>query len=195
MDIISIVLLAIALSVDCFVVSVANGTAIRQFRWLYIVKYGVVFGVLHAFMPLIGWLLGIGFKDLISEWDHWLALLILTILGCRMIKEGFSKEEPDETPLGEDFKFSTLFLMVLASGVDEIGTGLIFVSFPMESLCLTVMFLFVFSTIFFVVGNYIGCYAEKKLPVNVQLIGGLVLIAIGIKIFEEHTGMFSRIWG
>ena len=127
MDIISIVLLAIALSVDCFVVSVANGTAIRQFRWLYIVKYGVVFGVLHAFMPLIGWLLGIGFKDLISEWDHWLALLILTILGCRMIKEGFSKEEQEDVPLGDGFKFSTLVLMVLASGIDEIGTGLIFV--------------------------------------------------------------------
>ena len=192
MDIISIVFLAIALSVDCFVVSVANGTAIKQFRWLYMVKYGVVFGVLHAFMPLIGWLLGIGFKDLISAWDHWLALLILTFLGGKMIKEGFSKEEPDETPLGEDFKFSTLFLMVLASGVDEIGTGLIFVSFPMESLCLTVMFLFLFSTIFFVVGNYIGCFAGKRLPVNVQLIGGLVLIAIGIKIFEEHTGVFGR---
>lgn len=192
MDIISLIFLTIALSIDCFVVSVANGTALKQFRWLFVVKCALFFGFFHALMPFFGWLLGIGFKDFISAWDHWIALLLLTFLGVKMIKEGFSEEEPEELPCKErDMSLSALFMMTLASGIDEIGTGLMFVPMPMLLVGMMIL-LCVFSALAFILGNYFGWYAGKKMPVNVQLIGGLVLIVIGVKIFEEHTGYIDR---
>ena len=99
MSLVTVILLAIALAMDCLVVSIANGITLRHIQWVPILKMSFLFGLFQAAMPLIGWLIGIWFKDIIAAWDHWIALLILSVLGGKMIKESlFEKEDENEQP-------------------------------------------------------------------------------------------------
>ncbi|MFA6884169.1 MAG: manganese efflux pump MntP family protein [Paludibacteraceae bacterium] len=185
MDLFTIILLAIALAMDCFAVSLANGIALRQFRWIPILKMAFLFGLFQGVMPVFGWLLGLGFKSIIEQWDHWIALAILSMLGLKMIHESLSekKDESESTPaLG----WKSLVLLAIATSIDALATGLMFVSCS-KIFLLAVLIIGLVSFVFSFVGNTLGIYCGKRFDFKVEILGGVVLIGIGIKIFMEHT--------
>ena len=188
MDVATILLLAVALAMDCFAVSITNGIALRQFRFFPIFKMALLFGFFQAFMPLLSWVAGIGFKSMIEDWDHWIALVILGFLGGKMVKESFSNEEIADAEPALDWK--PLFMLAIATSIDALATGVVFLSESVSTFLFALLMIGLASFLFSVVGNAIGIYARRHLPVNMELVGGIVLIAIGVKIFLEHT-LFS----
>jgi putative Mn2+ efflux pump MntP len=144
----------------------------------------LLFGFFQGAMPVLGWLAGISFRSAIERWDHWIALIILSGLGLKMIYEGFSEKE--EKPSGTDQSWKTLILLAIATSIDALATGIMFVSFSeifLQAVVIiaTVCFVFSFS------GNFIGHFLGKKINFRVEILGGIVLIFIGIKIFAEHA--------
>lgn len=188
MDIITIILLAIGLAMDCFAVSITNGIALRQFHFGPIIKMALLFGLFQAGMPVIGWLLGVGFKSQIEFIDHWIAFGILLYLGIKMIKESLIEEE-DESLLKPTLSWKKLFVLAIATSIDAFSTGFIFLTESVKTFVFAVAMIGVFSFGFSLAGNLIGIHAGKHLPVNMEMIGGLVLIGIGVKILLEHMAI------
>lgn len=193
MDSITIILLSVALAMDCFAISIANGIALKRIHLGTILKMAVLFGFFQSFMPLITWLLGECFKEEIEAWDHWIALVILVILGGNMIRDVFSGKKEDEmTQPAVDWK--TLILLSIATSIDALATGFVFITETAETFIFALTMIGFASFMFSVAGNVLGVYVGRHLPVNMKLIGGLVLIGIGVKIFLEHTGFLSNIF-
>lgn len=193
MDVITIILLAIALAMDCFAVSITNGIAMKNVQIVPIVKMAFLFGLFQAMMPLIGWLAGVGFADLIETWDHWIALAILTVLGVKMIKESLSEDDNDQV-VQPAIQWKTLVFLAIATSIDALATGLVFITETSSTFVFALIMIGLASFLFSVMGNLIGIKAGKHLPFNMELVGGLVLIGIGLKIFFEHTGLLSVIF-
>ncbi|MBP5423581.1 MAG: manganese efflux pump [Paludibacteraceae bacterium] len=192
MSLVTVILLAIALAMDCLVVSIANGITLRHIQWVPILKMSFLFGLFQAAMPLVGWSAGIWFKDIIAAWDHWIALIILSVLGGKMIKESlFEKEDENEQPA---IRWKMLIALAVATSIDALVTGLLFVTEPIHLFILDLVIIGVVSFIFSVVGNTIGIFMGKHLPINMKLVGGLLLIGIGLKIFLEHTNFLSNLF-
>ena len=192
MSLVTVILLAIALAMDCLVVSIANGITLRHIQWVPILKMSFLFGLFQAAMPLIGWLTGIWFKDIIAAWDHWIALLILSVLGGKMIKESlFEKEDENEQPA---IRWKMLIALAIATSIDALVTGVLFVTEPIPLFILDLVIIGLVSFIFSIGGNTIGIFMGKHLPINMKLVGGLLLIGIGVKIFLEHTNFLSNLF-
>ncbi len=190
MDVYSIILLSVALAMDCFAVSITNGIVMRRFHLLTVLKMSFFFGFFQAMMPLIGWLAGRGFQHWIEAWDHWLAFGILLVLGVRMIIEGVrggEEEIPADAPV-PDLKWKRLLMLSVATSIDALATGLVFVTSPVSEFVFALCSIGIVSFLFSFGGNMIGVYAGKRLPVNMQVIGGVVLVFIGVKIIAEHLG-------
>jgi putative Mn2+ efflux pump MntP len=181
-DTVTILLIAIGLAMDTFAVSMAHGMAVQNRRVATGLKMAGSFGAFQAFMPVLGWLAGLSFIELISSFDHWLAFGLLAFIGGRMIYAArtASKEEK-ETKLTTPI----LLLLSVATSIDALAVGLSF-SLLRVSITTPVMVIGVVTILLafagFSFGNKIGKFFERK----VQVIGGLVLIAIGIKILLEH---------
>ncbi len=189
MDIITIILLAIALAMDCFAVSVTNGIALRRFHFVPIMKMAFLFGLFQAGMPLIGWAAGVGFKSYIESIDHWIAFFILLFLGLKMIKESLSEDE--EAVGGQPaLQWKRLIFLAIATSIDALATGLIFLTETVSTFIFALVMIGLFSFGLSLAGNAIGIYLEKHLPVNMEMVGGFVLIGIGVKILLEHLGLF-----
>ena len=184
MNTFTIILIAIALAMDCFAVSIANGIALKKVKLLPILKIAFLFGLFQGIMPVLGWAAGISFRSLIERWDHWIASIILTILGLKMIREGFSEKK--EVPCYAEQGWKSLILLAIATSIDALATGIMFVPFPPIFLK-AIIIIGVVSFIFSILGNFIGLFFGKKFNLKVEILGGLVLIGIGIKIFVEHT--------
>lgn len=188
MDIFSIVLLAIGLAMDCLAVSVTNGIALKRFQVGPILKMAFLFGLFQGAMPFFGWLAGVGFQGLIESWDHWLAFGILAFLGVKMIIDGVkeSKEESDESNAQPALQWKKLIMLAIATSIDALATGLVFVTTQTKIFIIALLIIGAVSFLFSVLGNAIGILAHKHLPFNMQVIGGIVLIFIGVKIIAEH---------
>ncbi|HOI26619.1 MAG: manganese efflux pump MntP family protein [Paludibacteraceae bacterium] len=185
MDLITIILLAVALAMDCFAVSLANGIALKQFRLSPVLKMAFLFGLFQGMMPVFGWLLGLGFKSIVEQWDHWIALIILVCLGGKMIYESLTEKE-DEVESSPALGWKSLVFLAIATSIDALATGLMFVSCS-EVFLLAVIIIGVVSFIFSFAGNSLGIFFGKRFNFKVEILGGIVLIGIGIKIFLEHT--------
>lgn len=183
MSIIELFLLGIGLAMDCLAISIAGSIAYGKYNWRRIFLIALFFGGFQGLMPLIGWGAGVGFSGFIDRYDHWIALAILGFIGGKMIAEGFSgDEEPKYTPYGS---LKMLVLLSIADSIDALATGLLFVSFPAWLLVVAVLIIAAMSFIFSIFGCVIGIEFGKRFRVNVNLIGGIILIAIGLKIFIE----------
>lgn len=192
MSIVTIILLAVALAMDCFAVSITNGIALRQFHFVPILKMALLFGLFQAAMPFFGWLAGVGFKEYIEAFDHWIALGVLVFLGLKMIYESLTeKNEEDVKPA---LNWKRLVLLAIATSIDALATGLVFITETTSRFLFALLMIGLFSFGFSVLGNAIGVFAGKHLPVNMEMVGGLVLIGIGVKIFCEHTGILSYLF-
>jgi len=182
MDTLSILVIAFALSMDSFAVSVANGLTIRDLnpKRILIISFSLAF--FQALMPLIGWLAGLGISEHIKEYDHWIAFILLSFVGGKMIYEGLTKngEEKDT-----ELEILTLLSQSIATSIDAFVVG---VSFALLNLSIVAPVIIIGTVTFGVslMGLYLGKLFGKKLGKSVEVIGGIVLFGIGLKILLEH---------
>ena len=206
MNIITIVLTAFALAMDAFAVSVTKGMTLKNLTKGIAIKIALFFGVFQAVMPLIGWMLGISFQGYIKAIDHWIALILLSILGGKMIYE-FYKEAATEkeeaaneasTTLEEEEKNKSelsnkeLTTLAIATSIDALAIGISFAFLNVNIVSSSL----IIGLITFIV-CFIGVIAGKKIggifKDYAELIGGIILILIGINIFNEHTGFIMNL--
>jgi len=183
MDIISIIFIAFGLAMDAFAVSITSGLTIKQLRVNDALKIAIFFGLFQAIMPLIGWSAGLGFRDFISSIDHWIAFGLLSLIGCKMIYESSKMGINDKKK--DPLNVYVLLMLSIATSIDALAVGLS-LSFLKVSIALpaiiigVVTFLLSLFGVYF--GNRFGHYFEKK----IEIIGGLILIGIGIRILINH---------
>ena len=182
MSIIELFILALGLSMDAFAVSICKGLSVPKLQAKHCLICGIYFGGFQALMPTIGWLLGIRFQSLITNIDHWIAFVLLAVIGANMIKESFSKEEecPDAS-----FGFKTMLTLAVATSIDALAVG---VTFAFLDVTIVPAVLLIGATTFVcsAVGVKIGNVFGNRFQSKAEFLGGVVLIAIGLKILIEH---------
>lgn len=186
MGLIEIILIAVSLAMDAFAVSICKGLSMKKMDWKKAIIIGLYFGVFQAVMPIIGYLLGVGFEESIKFIDHWIAFGLLAFIGGNMVKEALSKEDDEEVDDKVDFK--TMIVLAIATSIDALAVGVTFAFLNVNivlSVSLIGIITFVISCIGVKIGNVFGDKYEKK----AELAGGIVLILIGLKILLEHLGI------
>lgn len=185
MSIPEIIILSLGLSMDAFAVSICKGLSVQRMELRHGLLCGIYFGVFQALMPAAGCLLGMSFKNLIAEFDHWVAFILLALIGISMIKE--SREESECNP---DFGAKTMILMAVATSIDALAVGISF-AFLNVAIIPAVLSIgiitFVMSFAGVKIGNVFGAIYKSR----AELAGGIILILIGTKILLEHTGIIN----
>lgn len=166
---------------DAFAVSVCKGLSMPKMRWKYAVLAGAYFGGFQALMPLIGYLLGSQFKNAIVSIDHWIAFVLLVIIGGNMIREAGDSEECVDC----SFHVKTMLLLAVATSIDALAVGVTF-AFLNVHIVPAVLFIGVITFIFSVAGVKIGNAFGAAFRAKAQTAGGVILILIGFKILLEH---------
>ncbi|MBO5418688.1 MAG: manganese efflux pump [Bacteroidales bacterium] len=183
MGIIEILLIAVAVSMDAFAVSICKGLSVSQIRPSHVLSTGLWFGGFQALMPLVGYFLGSSFAEAVSNVDHWIAFALLGFIGANMIKESFDKDKCDYDP---DFSFKTMFVLAVATSIDALAVGVTF-AFLNVDIWLAVLLIGVITMVASMlgvkVGNIFGCRYKSK----AEFAGGAVLILMGARILIEHT--------
>ena len=187
MDIFTIILLSIGLAMDCFAVSVAKASANAKPLWGGIFFMAVMFGLFQGGMPLIGYCVGYEFIDAIKDYDHWIAMIILTLIGGKMILDDLRGKEEGAEKSKSPYRVATVLFLSVATSIDALATGLVFLGYP-ESLVKGVTIIGLGSFIFSIIGSLLGNYLGSKFKFRYGLFGGIILIAIGIKIVVEDLG-------
>jgi len=183
MELITIIVIAVGLAMDAFVVSIISGSAYRQLHVKHALRMALSFGVFQAFMPLIGSLAGLSLKDYIQNYDHWVAFALLAAVGGKMIYESFKIKSVKENP--DPSNIIVLLVLSIATSIDALAIG-ITLSFITSSIALAAAIIglitFVLSYAGVLIGKRFGHFFENK----IEALGGLVLIGIGVKIMCEH---------
>lgn len=187
MGIIEIFLIGVGLSMDAFAVSVCKGLAMPKITVKRVGIVGLWFGGFQALMPFIGYTLGVQFKDYITAIDHWIAFVLLAIIGANMIKESREKcEDCDEETDALDVR--TMFMLAVATSIDALAVGVTFAFLEVQiytAIALIGITTFVLSAIGVKIGNVFGTKYKSK----AELAGGIILILLGVKILIEHLGI------
>jgi len=174
--------LAVGLSMDAFAVAVCKGLALKKVTLKNAAIVGVWFGGFQALMPLIGYLLGVQFSSNIEAIDHWIALILLSIIGINMIRSAFSKEEE---PADASLSPQKMILLAIATSIDALAVGVTFAFLNVNiflAITLIGILTFSLSTIGVKIGNVVG----EKYKSRAELAGGVILIILGIKILLDH---------
>lgn len=183
MSIWDLFILAVGLSMDAFAVSVCKGLSLGKIKPKHMCIAGAWFGGFQALMPLIGYFLGSFFAEMIEKYDHWVAFVLLAIIGGNMIKESFGKDEKVDSSM--DVK--SMLLLAIATSIDALAVGVTF-AFLQVQIVPAVSFIGVITFIFSAVGVKIGSLFGTKYKSKAELFGGIVLVLIGIKILLEGIG-------
>ena len=183
MGIVEVLLIAIGVSMDAFAVSVAKGISAHRVGWRHALLAGSWFGGFQALMPCIGYFLGLGFATFIGQWDHWVAWLLLTLIGANMVKESFFKDK-DEVAGG--WGFWHMLTLAVATSIDALAIGVSFAFLSMR-IWMPVLIIGFTTMVFSFAGVYLGRFFGTRFRTKAEFVGGLVLIAIGCKILWEHT--------
>ena len=185
MSFVSLLLLAIGLSMDAFAVAVCKGLATRELKWKHMVLVGLWFGGFQALMPTLGYFLGSVFEQYITAIDHWVAFILLGLIGFNMLRESFSKEEEE---VDASFSFKPMLVMAVATSIDALAAGI-----PLPALNVNILMAagfigvctFTLSAIGVKVGNIFGARSKSA----AELTGGVILVLLGTKILLEHLGI------
>ena len=172
--------MAIGLAMDCCAISTVQGLLHKQWHPRALLMAGI-FGCFHMGMPIIGYYAGTLFVDFMQTYAPWIALALLGFLGVKMIWESY--HEDGETEKCANWNIGNLLLLAVATSIDVLATGLLFVPYP-EWLYPSIVTIGVITALFSLGGYLLGVFVGK-LKINMELIGGLVLIALGIKICLE----------
>lgn len=183
MSLLELFILAVGLSMDACAVSVCKGLSVPKLKLKHALLCGVYFGSFQALMPFLGWILGSQFAELISSIDHWIAFVLLCILGINMIREAFSKDE-DECP-DASFSFKPMLTMAVATSIDALAVGVTF-AFLDVAIIPAITFIGITTFFFSAIGVKIGNVFGSRFKSKAELFGGLVLVLMGCKILIEH---------
>ena len=191
MSIIEIILLSFGLAMDAFAVSICKGLTLKKMDWKKSLISGGYFGVFQAIMPLIGYFLIKLFKqneaisNFITKYDHWIAFILLIIIGINMIIESFAKEEVDG-----NFGFKTMFVLAIATSIDALSVGITFATMELAiNIYWTVLIIDGITFILSALGVFIGNVFGLKFKQPAEIVGGVVLILIGLKILLNGLGI------
>ena len=180
-------LIAVGLSMDAFAVSVCKGLSTQMLQKRHYLIVGAWFGGFQALMPTLGYLLGSAFEQYITSVDHWVAFILLSVIGGNMLKEAFSKD--DETT---DASFAPrVMLLAVATSIDALAVGITLALLPGVNIAAAVLFIgcitFILSAVGLKVGNVFGLKYKNK----AEMVGGAILILMGLKILLEHLGLIQ----
>ena len=192
-----LLLLAVGVSMDAFAVSICKGLAMKKATLKASMTCGLWFGGFQALMPTIGFFLGTLFAEAIQAVDHWVAFVLLGIIGINMLKEAFEKEECSCCSVdgcndqGADLSVKTMFILAVATSIDALAVGISLAMAGNVNIWMAALFIGMctcgFSAAGVQIGNVFGSRYEKKS----QLAGGLILVIIGLKILLEHLGILA----
>ena len=182
MGIFDLIMTAIALSMDAFAVSIGKGLSVKTLRLRHSLIAGAYFGGFQALMPLLGYLLASTFAGYIQRFDHWIAFALLALIGANMIREALSGGDEENNA---SFGVKTMLLLALATSIDALATGVTFAMTQTNiwfAIAITGTTTFLFSAAGIKIGNVFG----NKYRSKAELLGGVILILMGIKILIEH---------
>jgi manganese efflux pump family protein len=183
LDALTIVLIAFGLAMDAFAVSIANGMTIKSQRKRAALLTAVFFGGFQMIMPVIGWAIGLSLQGIISGVDHWIAFGLLAFIGAKMIYEALKSNGDEDKE--KALKIRTLLTLAVATSIDALMVGLSF-AFLQESIVLPVAVIGLVAFVLSFCGVYFGCFLGKKFGHRIEIIGGIILILIGLRILIEH---------
>ena len=184
MSILELIIIGFGLAMDAFAVSVGKGLTLNRVEPRHALKAGVWFGGFQALMPIIGYLLGQSFSSIVVSIDHWIAFGLLVLIGLNMIREAIWGEEESQD---SNFGVRHMFIMAVATSIDALAVG-ITMAFLGINIWLAAAIIGVITFLLSASGIYLGRTVGGKLGDKAGILGGIVLIAIGIKILVEHLG-------
>ena len=183
MNLFTLFTLAVGLSMDAFAVAICKGLAMKKTDVKKAVIVGLWFGGFQALMPLLGYLLGVQFKDKITAIDHWIAFLLLGFIGVNMIKEAVQKDDEEETD--DSLAPRDMLILAVATSIDALAAG-ITLAFLEVHIVPAVSFIGINTFILSVAGVKVGNVFGNRYKAKAELAGGIILILLGIKILIEH---------
>ena len=182
LSLIELFLVAVGLSMDAFAVSVCKGLSVAKVNKKHMLICGAYFGGFQALMPLIGYLLGVNFQALIENIDHWVAFVLLGIIGFNMVREALG---PEEECMDCSFTFRAMLPLAVATSIDALAVGVTF-AFLKVSIVPAVSFIGVITFALSMLGVKLGNVFGAKWKKRAELAGGVILIGMGLKILIEH---------
>ena len=184
MDPLSLVLIAVGLAMDAFAVSICKGLAMKKPGLKVILVVGIWFGFFQALMPVIGYYLGSSFYDYIADYDHWIAFILLAVIGVNMIREALSDEEEG---VDDSTGFRTMLILAIATSIDALAVG-ISLAMTGDDILTSAVLIGVITFLISAFGVKIGSVFGDRFGKKAELVGGVILIVIGLRILLEHLG-------
>ena len=183
MDSLTIIIIAVGLAMDAFVVSIVSGSAYRQLHVKHALRMALFFGAFQAFMPLIGSLAGLTLREYIAHYDHWIAFGLLVAVGGKMIYESLKIKSVEENP--DPSNIFVLLVLSVATSIDALAVG-ITLSLIAGSIIVAVIIIGLITFILSYLGVYIGKRFGHFFESKIEALGGIILIGIGTKVLIEH---------
>ena len=189
MSVLDIFLLGVGLSMDAFAVAICKGLAMKKVNKKQMLLIALFFGGFQALMPLIGWLVGSTFVKKIAAFDHWIAFILLAIVGGNMVVDAIKewKEEDKVEIVNPPIDFKELTLLSIATSIDALACGVTFSFYEDFNIIKAIAIIGVTTFVISAGGVYVGNIFGDKYKAKAQLVGGIILIFLGIKILLEHT--------
>ena len=192
MGFIELLLIGVGLSMDAFAVAICQGISMTKIKWGHALTVGLYFGGFQALMPFTGWMLGSQFAGRIQQYDHWVAFVLLVLIGGNMIREALSGEEDEaeDAAIGAGLDHKKLFLMAIATSIDALAVG---VTFAFLDTAILPAIGIIGTTTFFisVAGVAVGCWFGARYKKRAEITGGVILVLLGVKILLEHLGVIG----
>ena len=182
MDLLSLFLIAVGLSMDAFAVSVCKGLATPKYKLKYSMICGAWFGGFQALMPAVGYLLGVNLKKYITAIDHWIAFVLLALIGFNMIREALKNDDEGADP---SFTAKSMSLLAVATSIDALAIGITF-AFLDVNIVAAVLFIGVCTFVISAAGVKIGSAFGTRFKSKAEIAGGAILIILGLRILVEH---------
>ena len=184
MDLISTFLIAVALAMDAFSVSLTKGFSLKNIKKSQILCYAIFFGSFQSIMPVLGWLGGIQLQWLITTFAPWIAFILLLLIGLNMIRESLSDDEEKM----DSFSIKEVFLLAIATSIDAFAVGITYAVLKIDIL-IPVIIIGIIAFIFTIIGIYLGKKIGNYFGDKFEILGGVILILLGFKILLEGLGI------
>lgn len=190
MEFINFFFIGVGLSMDAFAVSLSKGLAMRKINYRHRFVIALAFGFFQGLMPFLGWSIGIRFEKYITRIDHWIAFVLLSFIGGKMIYEALTEKDEEGAEKDDTLDYKELFIMAVATSIDALAVGISFAFLNIKiipAITIIAVTTFIISFAGVLIGNHFGTrYKEKA-----EIFGGGILIFIGLRILLEHLGVFS----
>lgn len=186
MSILDLLLLAVVLSMDAFAVSVCKGLALKNIKVKNCLWVGLWFGAFQAIMPTAGYCFARIFASYVNAFSHWIAFVLLALLGINMVREALGEEEKEN----DNVSVKEMLLLAIATSIDALAAGVSFALIPDFRITYAVIFIGIITFTLSAVGVKVGSVFGTKYNKSAQVVGGVVLVFLGLKIVLEHYGFW-----